>query len=318
MPMRIIFMGTPEFSVPTLHASLDAGHQVAAVYTQPPRAAGRGQTERRSPVHEAAIAASLPVHTPLNFKAARDLDQFSSYQADVAVVIAYGLLLPHPVLAAPAHGCLNMHASRLPRWRGAAPIQRAIMAGDAGTAAMVMRMELGLDTGPVCISEDVEIGPDTTAGELHDTLKVAGACVMVSALAKLAAGELTFTPQPDEGVTYAKKIEKSEARICFDRPASDVHNHIRGLSPFPGAWFEVTVNNRHERIKVIRSKLLDGAPLADAPVPGTVVQSTPHLDIACQDGRSVRLVTVQRAGKRACGAEDMLRGCPIPVGTQLS
>ena len=258
MTLRIIFMGTPEFSVPTLAEIVGVGHQVVAVYTQPPRPAGRGMAERRSPVHEFAVR--LGAHRPHAERrcarrsrptALRDL------RADVAVVVAYGLILPKPILEAPRLGCLNLHASALPRWRGAAPIQRAIMAGDAETAVMVMRMEEGLDTGPVCLAERVAIAPDMTASELHDRLKVLGASLMVRALAALERGSLTETLQPSDGVTYAAKIDNAATRIDFSRPASEVHNQVRGLSPFPGAWFEFGPEGRRERIKVLRTTLAE-------------------------------------------------------------
>ena len=238
MPLKVVFMGTPDFSVPTLHAIMAAGHTIVAVYSQPPRPAGRGMSDVTSPVHQAAEAAGIAVYTPESLKAADELAFFASHAADVAVVVAYGLLLPAAVVSAPRFGSLNGHASKLPRWRGAAPIQRAIMAGDTGSAMMIMRMEQGLDTGPVCLSEEVAINERTTAGDLHDDLKMRGARLMVEALALLEQGKLQEAPQPADGITYAKKISKAEAQIDFDRPARDVLAHIHGLSPFPGAWFE--------------------------------------------------------------------------------
>lgn len=304
--MRVIFMGTPDFAVPTLSEIVGAGHEVVAVYTRAPRPAGRGQAERHSPVHEAAEGFGLPVFTPgtLRDVAARDL--FAGHDADVAVVVAYGLLLPPEILALPRLGCLNLHASLLPRWRGAAPIQRALMAGDARTGIMVMRMEEGLDTGPVGLVEDLPIGPDMTAGEAHDRLMRLGADLMGRALAALERGSLAFTPQAAEGVTYAKKIEKAEARIDFSRPAEEVHNHIRGLSPFPGAWFEIALGGRPVRVKALRSTLAvgDGAP-------GALIG--PELTIACGTG-AVRLIEVQREGKGAMDAAAFLRGAgPLPA-----
>jgi methionyl-tRNA formyltransferase len=311
MSLRIIFMGTPDFSVPTLDAILSAGHQVAAVYSQPPRAAGRGMAERKSPVHRFAEAAGLEVRTPRTLKGADAAAELRGMGADVAVVVAYGLILPPDVLQAPRQGCLNLHASALPRWRGAAPIQRAVMAGDSETAVVVMRMEEGLDTGPVCLSESVRIGADTTAGELHDVLASRGADLMVKALSALEAGRLSETPQSQVGVTYAKKIDKAEAHIDFSRPAAEVHNQIRGLSPFPGAWFEAGPEGRRERIKVLRSKLAsDGA----AGAAGEVLDD--QLTIACGQG-AVRLVALQRAGKKPMGAVDLLRGFALPPGALL-
>ncbi len=239
MALKIVFMGTPDFSVPALRAIAAAGHEVVACYSQPPRPAGRGMAEKKSPVHEAAEALGVPVFTPKSLKTAEAQSAFQAHGADAAVVIAYGLLLPGPVLSAPRFGCYNLHASKLPRWRGAAPIQRAIMAGDAETAVMVMHMDEGLDTGPVCLSETVAIRPQMTASELHDLLSERGALLTVKALADLEAGGLTEAPQATEGVTYAAKIDKKEAHIAFERPAAEVRNHVHGLSPFPGAWFEV-------------------------------------------------------------------------------
>lgn len=310
MSLKIVFMGTPDFSVPALEAIHAAGHDVLAVYSQPPRPAGRGMAERPSPVHAKAAALGIPVRTP---RALRDADQqtlFADLRADAAVVIAYGLILPMPILAAPRLGCFNVHASALPRWRGAAPIQRAIMAGDTETAVMVMRMEEGLDTGPVGMTKRVPIGPDMTAGELHDVLASRGAELIVRALAALENGTFVPVPQPDEGVTYAAKIDKKEAEIDFARPAAEVHNHIRGLSPFPGAWFEAAPpGGKPERIKVLRSTLGDGRGQ-----PGEVLDD--RLTIACGEG-AVRLAEIQRAGKRAMTAEEFLRGFTLPRGTRL-
>ena len=310
MTLKVVFMGTPEFSVPTLAEIVAAGHDVVAVYTQPPRPAGRGMEEMRSPVHRFADASGIAVRTPKTLRDPQAQAAFAALQADVAVVVAYGLILPKPVLDAPRHGCLNLHASALPRWRGAAPIQRAIMAGDTSTAVMVMRMEEGLDTGPVCLAEEVRIGPDTTAGELHDTLSAIGGGLMVRALAALERGSLGSKAQPDAGVTYARKIEKAEARIDFARPAAHVHNHIRGLSPWPGAFLEVAgAGGKSERIKVLRSTIAAGSGTA-----GTVLDG--ELTIACGTG-AVRLVEVQRAGKKPMTAAELLRGFALPVGTTV-
>ena len=310
MPLRIIFMGTPDFAVPCLSELIGAGHQVAGVYTQPPRAAGRGQKERLSAVHAFARDAGLPVVTPHSLKDEAVQRDFAAIEADAAVVVAYGLILPGAVLDAPLHGCLNLHGSLLPRWRGAAPIQRAIMAGDAETGVMVMRMGEGLDTGPVCLAERVAIGADETAGELHDTLARTGADLMVRALAALERGSLDCSEQAQEGVSYASKIEKSETRIHWDRPAIDVHNHIRGLSPFPGAWFELEADGKSERIKVLRSSLGSGEG-----APGEVLDD--KLTIACGEG-AVCLTRLQRAGKKPMSAEEFLRGQAIAPGTRLA
>jgi methionyl-tRNA formyltransferase len=308
--LRIVFMGTPEFSVPALSEIVAAGHEVATVYTQPPRPAGRGMSERRSPVHVFAEAAGLKVLTPVSLKAAEEQAAFASHGPDVAVVIAYGLLLPKAILDAPTHGCLNLHGSALPRWRGAAPIQRAIMAGDAETAAMVMRMDEGLDTGPVCLGESIAIGPDMTAGELHDRMALVGAGLVVKALAALERGSMDCRPQPQAGVTYARKITNEEARIDFGRPAREVHNLIRGLSPAPGAWFQVTgANGASERIKVLRAAPADGSG-----APGTVLDGA--LTIACGEG-AVQLLQVQRAGRRPMTAAELLRGYALLAGARV-
>jgi methionyl-tRNA formyltransferase len=305
--MRIVFMGTPDFAVPTLRAILAAGHQVTAVYTRAPRPAGRGMAERKSPVHVIADQAGLPVLTPRSLKDATEQHAFAAHRADVGVVVAYGLILPRPVLEGPHGGCVNLHASALPRWRGAAPISRAIMAGDGSTAATVMRMDEGLDTGPICLAEPVPIGPDMTAGELHDVLAERGAALMVQALAAIERGALPCTPQPATGITYAAKIDKAETGIDFTRSAREVHNHVRGLSPFPGAWF--AAGEKRERIKVLRSRIAS----ASGP-PGTVLDGVPT--VACGEG-AVQLVELQRAGKRPMSAEEVLRGFPLPAGMRL-
>jgi methionyl-tRNA formyltransferase len=301
--MKIIFMGTPEFAVPTLTEIVGNGHEVVAVYTRAPKPAGRGQAERKSPVHEQAEGFGIPVFTPKSLKGEAEQIVFASHDADVAIVVAYGLLLPKPILDAPKLGCLNLHGSLLPRWRGAAPIQRAVMAGDKRTGIIVMQMEEGLDTGPMGLIEEMAIGPDMTAGELHDQMMLVGADLMGRALAALERGSLHFTPQPEDGATYAKKIEKAETRIDWTRPAAEVHNHIRGLSPFPGAWFELELNGQPVRVKALRSTLADGSG-----APGSI---GPDLTITCgsDSGRgAVRLVTVQREGKGAMDAATFLRG----------
>ena len=297
--MKVVFMGTPDFAVPTLTEIVMRGHDVLACYARAPKPAGRGQAERKSPVHMAAEAFGIPVFTPKNFRDAADVATFAALGAEVAIVVAYGLLLPPAVLDAPEKGCLNLHGSLLPRWRGAAPIQRAVMAGDRRTAATVMKMEEGLDTGPVGLVEEIPIGPDMTAGELHDEMMRRGADLMGRALAALDRDALDFTPQPELGVTYAKKIEKAEARIDFSRPAEDVHNHIRGLSPLPGAWFEIEPGGKPVRVKALRSTLAEGHG-----APGTVLSG---LTVACGTG-AVRLTQVQREGKGAMDADAFLRG----------
>jgi methionyl-tRNA formyltransferase len=309
MPLEIVFMGTPDFAVPVLDAVAGAGHRIVAVYSQPPRPAGRGLSELKSPVHRRAEAMGVSVRTPKNFKAETDRAEFASLKADAAVVVAYGLLLPAPVLGAPRFGCFNVHASKLPRWRGAAPIQRAIMAGDTVTAVNIMRMDEGLDTGPVCLGRDVPISTDMTAGELHDKLSELGAELMVEALAQLEAGTLNATPQPQEGVTYAAKIDKRETRIDFGKPAHEVADHIRGLSPYPGAWFEVNLGGKPERIKVLRASAI-----SQSGEPGMLLDG--EMTIACGEG-AVRIEELQRAGKQPMKASDFLRGARLAPGTRL-
>ncbi|MEN0115304.1 MAG: methionyl-tRNA formyltransferase [Agrobacterium cavarae] len=310
MALRIIFMGTPEFSVPTLRALKEAGHHVVAVYTQPPRPGGRrGLDLQKSPVHQAAELLGIPVLTPLNFKADEDRQQFAAFDADVAVVVAYGLLLPEAILNGTRLGCYNGHASLLPRWRGAAPIQRAIMAGDAETGMMVMKMEKGLDTGPVALTARVPIDENMTAGELHDALMLKGARLMRDAMAKLENDDLPLTVQAEAGVLYAAKIDKAETRIDFSRPSQDVHNHIRGLAPFPGAWFELEIGGKPERVKVLASERAEG--MGEA---GSVLDD--QLTIACASG-AVRLLRLQKAGGKPMLAADFLRGTPVAIGTRL-
>lgn len=311
MALRIIFMGTPEFSVPTLDALAEAGHAIVAVYTQPPRPGGRrGLDLQRSPVHQAAEKRGIPVFTPVNFKDPAERAAFRALDADVAVVVAYGLLLPEEVLGGTRLGAYNGHASLLPRWRGAAPIQRAIMAGDRESGMMVMKMDKGLDTGPVALTRKVEIAHDMTAGELHDRLSRIGAEAMVEAMAKLEAGDLPLTPQASEGVLYAAKIDKGETRISFARDAHDVHNHVRGLAPFPGAWFEVEINGKPERVKVLGSTLAEGQGR-----PGEVLDE--YLTVACGKG-AVRLTRLQRAGGKPLAATEFLRGTPVSLGVVLT
>ncbi|ULJ77699.1 methionyl-tRNA formyltransferase [Rhizobium sp. C104] len=311
MSLSIIFMGTPEFSVPTLRLLVDAGHRIIAVYTQPPRPGGRrGLDLQKSPVHQAAELLGLPVFTPVNFKDPEERERFAALKADVAVVVAYGLLLPEAVLNGTRDGCYNGHASLLPRWRGAAPIQRAIMAGDAETGMMVMKMDKGLDTGAVALTRTVEIGPNMTAGELHDRLMQVGAKAMAEAMVKLEMNDLPLTPQPEDGVLDAAKIDKAETRIDFARDALDVHNHIRGLAPFPGAWFELEIGGKPERVKVLGSELAEG----EGPA-GQLLSD--DLAVACASG-AVRLTRLQKAGGKPLAAADFLRGTPLAVGTRLS
>jgi len=301
--MRVIFMGTPDFSVPVLEALVAAGHEIACVYCQPPRPAGRGKKDRPTPVHARALDLGLEVRHPVSLKGAEEQAEFAALKADVAVVVAYGLILPQAVLDAPVRGCLNVHASLLPRWRGAAPIHRAIMAGDAETGVCIMQMEAGLDTGPVLLRRALEIGAEETTAELHDRLSELGAGLIVEALARL--DELEPKVQPEEGVTYASKIDKAEARVDWTRPAEEVDRLIRGLSPFPGAWCEVG----GERVKLLASRVSEGQG-----APGEVLDDA--LTVACGSG-AVSLLRLQRAGKGAQDREVFLRGNPIPRGTQL-
>jgi methionyl-tRNA formyltransferase len=302
--MRLIFMGTPDFSVPVLDALVDAGHEIAAVYCQPPRPAGRGKKDRPTPVHARAEALGLEVRHPVSLKSPEEQAAFAALNADVAVVVAYGLLLPQAILDAPAHGCLNIHASLLPRWRGAAPIHRAIMSGDAKTGICIMQMEAGLDTGPVLMRQATPIERGETTAQLHDRLSTMGAALITEALTQLP--DLTPQPQPEEGVTYASKVDKSEARIDWSRPAVEVDRQIRGLSPFPGAWTEM----EGARLKLLASRVAEGQG-----TPGEVL--TPELRVACGQG-AVELLRLQRAGKGAQDRKSFLRGWPIPVGTRLT
>ena len=296
-------MGTPEFSVPVLDALVEAGHVIAAVYCQPPRPAGRGKKERPTPVHARAIELGLDVRHPVSLKGAAEQAEFAALNADAAVVVAYGLILPQAILDAPKYGCLNIHASLLPRWRGAAPIHRAIMSGDAETGVCIMQMEAGLDTGPVLLREATAIGEEETTAQLHDRLSAMGAALVVDALSRLA--DLTADPQPEAGVTYATKIDKSEARIDWSETAEEVDRKIRGLSPFPGAWCEFD----GERLKLLSSRLSAGKGTA-----GEVLDDT--LTIACGTG-AIEVLTLQRAGKGAQPRDVFLRGMDIPKGTVL-
>jgi methionyl-tRNA formyltransferase len=303
-------MGTPDFATALLKEIVARGHEVVAVYTQPPRPAGRGLSEKKSGVHLYAESLGLPVRAPKTLRDAQEQQAFAELNADVAVVAAYGLLLPQSILDKPKYGCLNLHGSLLPRWRGAAPIQRAIMAGDTETGVMVMRMDAGLDTGPVALTARTPIRPDMTAGELHDAMAAQGAPLMAQALELLARGELVFAPQSEAGACYAQKIDKAESRIDWRRPAADLHNQIRGLSPFPGAFFEADLGRGVERVKVLRTRVENGSG-----GPGRALDDTGL--IACGTG-SLRLLRVQRAGKGEMAFEEFARGRPLTRGATLA
>ncbi len=303
--MRIAFLGTPDFSVPAFDALLTAGHEVACVYTQPPRPAGRGHAERKSPVHEHAEAAGIEVRTPANLKSEAYQEAFAALGLDAAVVVAYGLILPKPVLEAPRLGCINIHASLLPRWRGAAPIQRAILAGDEETGVTIMQMDEGLDTGPELLREALPIAADMTAGDLHDALAELGGRLIVVALAELEAGTAAPQPQVDGGATYAGKIVRGEERMDWSLPSAVLERHVRAFGPWPGSWFELD----GERIKVLAAE-----PAPGSGEPGTVLDDA--LTVACGDG-ALRLMQVQRAGRAAMAAGDFLRGHPVAAGSVL-
>ncbi|WP_417414233.1 methionyl-tRNA formyltransferase [Hoeflea sp.] len=311
--MRIIFMGTPDYAVPTLEALHAAGHEIVAVYSQPPRPAGRrGLEVLPSPVHRTAERLGLKVFTPKSLKSEEEQAAFRALDADAAVVVAYGLILPKAILDAPRLGAWNGHASLLPRWRGAAPIQRAIMAGDTRTGVMIMKMDEGLDTGPAALTETVAITPSMTTGELHDRLARVTAALMVKAMAKLETEGLPVTPQSADGVTYAAKINKAETRVDFTLDAQQVHDHVRGLAPSPGAWFELQAGDRAERVKLLETVLADTDTHQAAP--GTALDD--GLTIACGKG-AVRLLTLQKAGGKPLAAGDFLRGTPVPEGTVI-
>jgi len=307
--LKLAFMGTPDFSVASLEALIEAGHDVVAVYTQPPRPAGRGKKPRPSPVQATAEAHGIPVYTPHSLKSEEEQDRFRALNLDAAVVVAYGLILPKAILDAPRLGCLNVHASLLPRWRGAAPIQRAILAGDAQTGVAIMKMDEGLDTGPVLAEEATAITGDDTAGSLHDRLMGMGAALLVPTLAAYAEGHLKPHPQSDGGVTYAAKIDKAEARIDWCANAADIHRLIRAMAPFPGAWCMVG----EERIKVLAASVTDKNHPDEAP--GTIIGDP--VVILCGDGGALRLDRLQRAGKGVMAADDFLRGFPLPTGTTV-
>lgn len=307
MPLRLIFMGTPDFAVPTLLELAARGHDIVAVYTRAPKPAGRRGLELQpTPVERAARGLGLTVVTPASLKSAEAQAEFAAHKADAAVVAAYGLILPKAVLDAPPLGCFNVHASLLPRWRGAAPINRAIMAGDAESGVTIMKMDEGLDTGAMAMIERAPIGADMTAGELHDALARLGADLMPRALGALERGTLQLTPQPADGVTYAAKIDKGETRVDWSKPWSVVHNHVRGLSPFPGAWCELG----GDRIKLLRTTRGEGRGAS-----GTVLDD--RLTVACGEG-AVRIVELQRAGKQPMKADEFLRGTPVRAGTVLT
>jgi methionyl-tRNA formyltransferase len=306
LPLRLVFMGTPDFAVPTLVELVGAGHDIVAVYTRAPQPAGRGMELRESPVAREAKRLQLPVLTPKTLRTDDAAGAMRAHGADAAVVVAYGLILPKAILEAFPLGCFNLHASLLPRWRGAAPIQRAVMAGDRETGATVMKMDEGLDTGPMAMAERIPIGPDATSGVLHDTMAQRGAKLMVIAISALERGSLQLTPQPEAGVIYATKIEKSETRVDWKQPWQKVHDHCRGLSPFPGAWFELAGVGR---VKVLRTTKGSGSGQ-----PGHVLDD--QLTVACGEG-SVRLVELQRAGAKPMSADAFLRGTPVARGSEL-
>jgi methionyl-tRNA formyltransferase len=316
MPLRLIFMGTPEFAVPMLLELVAHGHEIAAVYTRAPKPAGRGMKMQPAPVEQEARRLGIPVVTPTTLKSPEALHEFRAHKADAAVVVAYGMILPQPILDIPPLGCFNLHASLLPRWRGAAPINRAIMAGDTETGVMVMKMDTGLDTGDVAMAERTQITNEMTAADLHDTLARLGGDLMVRAIGALERGQLQLTRQSDQGVTYAAKIDKSEARIDWNKPARAVLRHIHGLSPFPGAWCEIPIEGEPARVKILRCAIADGLiddGLIDAP--GELLDH--RLAVACGDG-AIRILELQRAGKAPMKAEEFLRGTPLKRPARLS
>jgi len=310
MPLRLIFMGTPEFAVPTLLELVAHGHEIAAVYTRAAKPAGRGMKLQPTPVEQEARRLGIPVLTPSTLKTPEALAAFRAHQADAAVVVAYGMILPKTILDTPKLGCFNLHASLLPRWRGAAPINRAIMEGDAESGVMVMKMDVGLDTGDVAMAERLPITDTMTAADLHDALAPLGADLMVRAMGGLERGSLQLSRQSEEGVTYAAKIEKPEAKIDWNRPRHAVLRHIHGLSPFPGAWCEAGIDGEQARIKILRCE-----PAKGSGAPGDVLDEL--LTIACGDG-AIRILELQRAGKAPMKAADFLRGTPLKPPAQLS
>jgi methionyl-tRNA formyltransferase len=310
MPLRLIFMGTPEFSVPTLLELVAHGHEIAAVYTRAAKPAGRGMKLQPTPVEQEARRLNIPVLTPTTLKTPEALEQFRAHDADAAVVVAYGMILPQAILDAPKLGCFNLHASLLPRWRGAAPINRAIMAGDAETGVMVMKMDAGLDTGDVAMAERIAITDAMTASDLHDALARLGGDLMVRALGALERGKLQLTKQSEDGVTYAAKIDKAEARIDWNQPARAVLRHVHGLSPFPGAWCEMPLDGVPVRVKILRCALVDGAGAS-----GQLLDD--HLAVACGEG-VLRILELQRAGGKPMKAEEFLRGTPLKPPLRLA
>ena len=310
MPLRLIFMGTPEFAVPTLLELVAHGHEIAAVYTRAAKPAGRGMKLQPTPVEQQARRLGIPVLTPATLKTPEALEEFRAHKAEAAVVVAYGMILPQAILDAPPLGCFNLHASLLPRWRGAAPINRAIMAGDTETGVMVMKMDAGLDTGDVAMAERLAIRDAMTAADVHDALAPLGADLMVRAMGALERGKLQLTKQSDEGVTYAAKIEKAEARIDWNRPAHAVLRHIHGLSPFPGAWCEMAIEGEQVRVKILRCETADGSGVS-----GDVLDD--HLAVACRQG-ALRILELQRAGKQPMKAEEFLRGTPLKPPMRLA
>ena len=309
MSLRTIFMGTPDFAVPTLSALLGHGHEIVACYSRAPAPAGRGMALRLSPVHQAAERFGIPVLTPSTLRTPEALDEFRSHQADVAIVVAYGMLLPKDILDVPPLGCLNLHASLLPRWRGAAPIQRAIMAGDPETGVAVMKMAEGLDTGPVGMVERLVIAPELNSGKAHEILARLGADLMVRALAPLGRGGLSFREQSTEGVTYARKISNDECKIDWSASAQTIHDHIRGLAPFPGAYTMIDLGKGLERVKILRATRTEGVG-----APGQILDDA--LTIACGNG-ALRLLDLQRAGAKALPVDLFLRGVSLPVGQRI-
>ena len=303
MPLRLIFMGTPDFAVPTLRALAERGHEIVSVYTREAKPAGRGMKLQPTPVEQEARKLGIPVLTPKTLRTAEAAAEFAAFQADAAVVVAYGMILPQAILDAPKFGCFNLHGSLLPRWRGAAPINRAIMAGDAESGVMVMKMDVGLDTGDVAMTARLPITDTMTAVDLHDALAPLGATLMADAMAALERGELSFVKQSEDGVTYAAKIDKAEARIDWSKPAAEVLRHIHGLSPFPGAWCELPIDGEPVRIKLLRCEAARGAG-----EPGALLGD--DLTIACGDG-ALRVLQLQRAGKQPMSAEQFLRGTPV-------
>jgi methionyl-tRNA formyltransferase len=310
MTLRLAFMGTPDFAVRSLAEIAAAGHEVVRVYSQPPRRRGRGQSEQKTPVHQLADVLGIPVSTPQSFRDPDVLAEFAALDLDVAAVVAYGQILPQAALDAPRLGCLNLHASLLPRWRGAAPIQRAIMAGDDVTGVQIQQMEAGLDTGPILLSETVRIAPTDTAASLHDKLMETGALMWPRTLSALERGSLEAAPQSEDGVTYARKISSEEARLDWTRPAAELACHVRGLSPYPGAWFELSGEKGPVRVKVLMAEAVEASGAAGTALEGELV-------IACGEG-ALRLTRLQREGKGAMDAADFLRGNSVPAGTVLA